>query len=250
MELRTSFQLSPTFTSKHTTEKIADTPKERNTKQAAHLSDPHQELQLNTVDMAEQGAPQTADLTEPPIPTIELRAATFNETSKTTAELEPSPSPVPSSPGLTACENSSTIGSEDGIEYEELDDQQREKMIADIFSQLDQLVGLAHVKAQFREIKERIETYQKQSVNLQRERFHIKFLGNPGTGKYWPPLSYENSVESYPRQNYYCALVRQVAYSNGNPQAPTFRGDVGHGTHLRRFDKSNADVAHRCGLHR
>ena len=126
---------------------------------------------------------ETVKPREEAVPTIELRAATFIEASKTAPDPRPSTSPAPSSPALTACETSSTISFEDGIEFAHLDDQQRQQMIADVFTQLDQLVGLPHVKHQFLEIKKTIEAYQKQGVNLKRERFHIKFLGNPGTGK-------------------------------------------------------------------
>lgn len=126
---------------------------------------------------------ETRNVKDEAIPTIQLRAATFIETSKPAADPQPSTSPAPSSPGLTACETSSTISIEEGVELAQLDDEQRQQMIADVFIQLDQLVGLPHVKDQFLEIKKTIEAYQKQGVNLKRERFHIKFLGNPGTGK-------------------------------------------------------------------
>ena len=126
---------------------------------------------------------ETVNPRDEAIPTIELRAATFIETPKAAGDPRPSTSPAPSSPELTACETSSTISIEDGIEFAHLDDEQRQQMIADVFTQLDQLVGLPHVKHQFLEIKKTIEAYQKQGVNLKRERFHIKFLGNPGTGR-------------------------------------------------------------------
>lgn len=123
------------------------------------------------------------DLKQEAIPKIEVRSSTFHETSRAPADAQSSVSPAPSSPGLTACEASSTISFEDGKELEHLSDQQRQQMIAEVFTQLDQLVGLTQVKGQFLEIKKTIETYQKQNVNLKRERFHIKFLGNPGTGE-------------------------------------------------------------------
>ncbi|KAF1833156.1 P-loop containing nucleoside triphosphate hydrolase protein [Decorospora gaudefroyi] len=117
------------------------------------------------------------------IPTIELRAPTFVETSEVMIDPVLNSSPAPPSPGLTACDTSSTTSFDDGIDPANITAEKRQQMIADIFTQLDQLVGLPHVKDQFQQIKKKIEAYQKQGVNLQRERFHIKFLGNPGTGK-------------------------------------------------------------------
>lgn len=132
---------------------------------------------------SESTVSEVPDLEEGVIPTIELRAATFNDSSEATADALHTASPTPSSPGLTACETSSTISIEDGVELQNLTEGDRQKMLEDVFTQLDLLVGLPHVKDQFREIKKRIEAYKKQGVNLRRERFHIKFLGNPGTGK-------------------------------------------------------------------
>lgn len=49
-------------------------------------------------------------------------------------------------------------------------------------SQLMELVGLEEVKAQVLAIRDRIQICQRQRINLKKERFHIVFQGNPGTG--------------------------------------------------------------------
>lgn len=57
-----------------------------------------------------------------------------------------------------------------------------DRMKVAVFAELDKLIGLEKVKEQFRDIEKRIDAYKNQGVKVERERFHIKFLGNPGTG--------------------------------------------------------------------
>lgn len=45
------------------------------------------------------------------------------------------------------------------------------------------LVGLQKVKDQFYDLDKKVEVFLKQGVNLNQERFYIKFLGNFGIGK-------------------------------------------------------------------
>jgi hypothetical protein len=47
-----------------------------------------------------------------------------------------------------------------------------------------QMTGLEEVKRQILDILAKIETAERQSVSLKQERFHVTFLGNPGTGEY------------------------------------------------------------------
>lgn len=153
---------------------------------------------IGTHDIGDNAsANDTFDLKQEAIPKIEVRSSTFHETSTAVADAHSNISPAPSSPGLTACETSSNISVEDGKELEHLSDQQRQQMIAEVFTQLDQLVGLTQVKDQFLEIKRTIETYQKQNVNLKHERSHIKFLGNPGTGEYGCELHIAPIINSF-----------------------------------------------------
>lgn len=75
------------------------------------------------------------------------------------------------------------------------------------------LVGLEGVKEQVLDIKAKIETLQRQGGDMSRERFHISFLGNPGTGK-----SHFNilracdcqSADFNYRQNHRCPTLRQA----------------------------------------
>jgi hypothetical protein len=64
---------------------------------------------------------------------------------------------------------------------EELPD--RDTIKASVWASLEGLVGLQKVKDQFHDLDKKVEASLKQGVNLNQERFHIKFLGNPGTGK-------------------------------------------------------------------
>ncbi|KAJ4309602.1 hypothetical protein N0V84_011415 [Fusarium piperis] len=60
----------------------------------------------------------------------------------------------------------------------------RELVKASVWADLEGLVGLQKVKDQFHDLEKRVDASRKQGVNLAQERFHIKFLGNPGTGQY------------------------------------------------------------------
>jgi hypothetical protein len=96
-------------------------------------------------------------------------------------------SPAPSSAGITVVgEGSAVCSVKDENETEECFQEDRDAIKAEVFAELDKLIGLGQVKEQFRDIEKRIEAYQKQGVNLNRERFHVKFLGNPGTGPVIP----------------------------------------------------------------
>jgi hypothetical protein len=114
------------------------------------------------------------------IPAIELRAATFDLQADPEAQSTLSHSPAKSSPGLAPFETASSVSSEDGSV--QLSDKQRRRMVEDVFAQLDQMVGMDKVKEHFREIATRIEVWRRQGIDLRRKRFHMMFLGNPGTG--------------------------------------------------------------------
>jgi DNA replication protein DnaC len=45
------------------------------------------------------------------------------------------------------------------------------------------MTGLQEVKDQFLRIKAKIDTAVRQNITLNKERFGIALLGNPGTGK-------------------------------------------------------------------
>jgi hypothetical protein len=60
----------------------------------------------------------------------------------------------------------------------------RELVKASVWADLEGLVGLQKVKDQFHDLEKRVEASRKQGMDLTQERFHIKFLGNPGTGKH------------------------------------------------------------------
>lgn len=159
--------------------------------------------------------PDFVDLRDQCIPKIELRTATFVEDSKAISYPISSGSSAPPSLGLTACDTSSATSSDDDIEPIQLTEEKRQEMIDDVFAQLDQLVGLAHVKEQFEQIKKKIETYQKQGVDLRRERFHIKFLGNPGTGKFNLALHVSSSLTSQIGKTTIARLYAQLLLAMG-----------------------------------
>ena len=53
----------------------------------------------------------------------------------------------------------------------------------DALDSLMKMTGLEHVKEQFLTIKAKIDTTNRQGIDLKKERFGVVFLGNPGTGK-------------------------------------------------------------------
>jgi DNA replication protein DnaC len=59
---------------------------------------------------------------------------------------------------------------------------QQENVSSDAIDSLMAMTGLEQVKAQFLRIKAKIETALRQSTKLNKERFGIVLLGNPGTG--------------------------------------------------------------------
>ena len=67
-------------------------------------------------------------------------------------------------------------------------------------SQLMELVGLEEVKAQVLAIKDKIQICGQQRVNLKKEKFHVIFQGNPGTGSRRP--------NSTPKEISLCELTR------------------------------------------
>jgi hypothetical protein len=85
-------------------------------------------------------------------------------------------------------EGSVSSSVKDESENREFLQEQLDLMKASVFVELDKLIGLGKVKEQFRDIEKRIEAYKNQGVKVERERFHIKFLGNPGTGQQHPEL--------------------------------------------------------------
>jgi hypothetical protein len=138
-----------------------------------------------TMDLPEIETAKNVDAPDPmyeQIPTIEVRATTFDVQADPTGQSTPSVSPAPSSPGLALSDKESSVISEDAGEIQ-LSDEQRRQMVEDVFAQLDQMVGMDTVKRHFREIATRIEVWRKQGVDLRRKRFHMMFLGNPGTGR-------------------------------------------------------------------
>jgi hypothetical protein len=66
------------------------------------------------------------------------------------------------------------------------DDWRRQKTVEGAFSPsidaIMAMVGLESVKAQVLAIKAKIDTAKRQGSPLEKERFNISFLGNPGTG--------------------------------------------------------------------
>jgi hypothetical protein len=57
----------------------------------------------------------------------------------------------------------------------------------DAIDTLMNMIGLENVKSQVLRIKAKIDTTQRQGVDMKDERFNAVFLGNPGTGKIYCP---------------------------------------------------------------
>lgn len=113
-----------------------------------------------------------------------LSTQVFNdEIPKVRQCAQPDPPLARPSSGFSVYESISIGTNEDSIEFVQMSDQDRQDLVVDVDLQLSRLVGLKDVKEQFSRIKKTITAWQKQGVNFERERFHINFLGNPGTGK-------------------------------------------------------------------
>ena len=67
------------------------------------------------------------------------------------------------------------------VEWERL--KKQEKVSNDHLDSLMSMIGLESVKAQFLDVKAKIDTTQRQGTDLMKERFGVVLLGNPGTGK-------------------------------------------------------------------
>jgi len=134
-------------------------------------------LELETSKNANAPGP-----TDGQIPTIKPRAATFDGQADPDPETQSRLHSL-ATPSLesTPPETASSVSSED--ESIQWSDEEKQQMVKDVFAQLDQMVGMEKVKEHFREIATRIEVWRKQGINLRRKRFHMMFLGNPGTGK-------------------------------------------------------------------
>lgn len=157
--------------------------------------------------------------TTPPeiILTSPLEASSSLETQSTG-----SASPTPSSPGSTAVDGgsgASSVKGETGL-FSQAMQEDLDAMKAAVFVEIEKLIGLSKVKEQFRDIEKRIEAYKNQGVKVERERFHIKFLGNPGTGKLYTMLVVKaNNVSCTDvpcRQDHCCSTVCKISLRHGN----------------------------------
>lgn len=161
----------------------------------------HEVSKINANHFERQRDPSTTRATQSSILNPEsdngsnqaLSTAVDVSKTHTSLELDISGSSSTQSPGLSAPGSPSSRASDLSDETvigsaSDLEDSHGQKAPSPedvekrVWSELDTLIGLEHVKDQFRDIKRKVGTYQKQSVNLRKERFHVKFLGNPGTG--------------------------------------------------------------------
>ena len=53
---------------------------------------------------------------------------------------------------------------------------------SDPIDALMELIGLEDVKSQVLSIRASLEAAKRQDIDIIRERYHVSFLGNPGTG--------------------------------------------------------------------
>lgn len=111
------------------------------------------------------------------------------------SSTDPSSLNDPSAPGLslnTLNPNGNAVSAATLAEFtkrppsKSADDWRRQKTVEGAFSPsidaIMAMVGLESVKAQVLAIKAKIDTAKRQCSPLEKERFNISFLGNPGTG--------------------------------------------------------------------
>ncbi len=121
-------------------------------------------------------------------PNRRVRGASLSATPLSTEHLSASPSNIlTQSSSLPSSPASSVAGDdEDGHRSDVSHDNEprpdRGEVLAEVWAQLGLLVGLERVKDQCRDVEKKVEALKKLNLDPRKERFHIMFLGNPGTG--------------------------------------------------------------------